>query len=81
LNTENGNVSSAADAFFEKGSSPTDAISGVVKNGMNYSVVKAVNVLQNAKYVESEVASSRGGSEILAKNIFDPECNFYVWNL
>ena len=25
--------------------------------------------------------SARGGNEILAKNIFDPKCNFYVWNL
>jgi hypothetical protein len=31
---------------------------------MNYSVVKAVNVLQNAKYVESEVASSDLVSEM-----------------
>jgi hypothetical protein len=56
-------VSPIANAFFEKGSSQTVAISGVVKSAMKYSMVKALTALRNTPYVEPEVPPSDEVSE------------------
>jgi hypothetical protein len=57
-------VLSIANAFFEKGSSQTVVISGVVKSAMKYSMVKAVTALKNTIYVEQDLPTSDELSEM-----------------